>query len=81
MRVECVSLQEAQVGQALFEEQIVKKGTGLSHHSFRVVGQVTGGSKQDLVDEVTVIEEIVGVWESREDTERVYSHLSPSALH
>ena len=38
VRVESVSLQEAQVCQALFEEEVVEKGTSFSHHSFRVVG-------------------------------------------
>lgn len=37
LRVETVSLQEAQLCQALFEEQVVEKGTSFSHHSFRVV--------------------------------------------
>ena len=81
VRVESVALQKAQVCQALFEEQVVEKGTSFSHHSFRVVGQVTRDFEQDLVDEVRVIEEIVGVWEPREDTEGVHSNLSPGALH
>ena len=81
VRAEGVSLQEAQVLETLLEKEVVEEGASLSHHSFRIVGQFTCGLEQHLVHELAVVEEVIGVWESGEDAERVYSHLSPSTLH
>lgn len=62
---ESLGLQKAQMLEALFEKQVMEESTCLSHHSFRIVCQFTSSLEQDLVDELTVIEEVVGVWESR----------------
>lgn len=63
MRREGLRLKEAQVGEALPEQQVVEQGTCLCHHSFRVVGKLTGGFEEHLVDKGAVIEQVVSVWE------------------